>query len=99
MLISENMTLPIIVAIVYMIIEVYKEITYNREKAKRMIPLIALCLGIILSVIGYVFSPEMLPADNILMAIFVGGASGLAATGTNQVFKQLKKQTNNGLDN
>jgi len=35
--------------------------------------------------------PGVVPADNILMATVIGGASGLSATGTNQVLKQLSK--------
>lgn len=34
--------------------------------------------------------PGIVPADNVVVAIIVGGASGLTATGVNQIFKQLK---------
>ena len=85
-------SLPIIVAIVYMMIEAYKEvIPKDNQKYKRFIPLIALFLGIILGIVGYLLSPDVIPANNILVAIFLGGNSGLAATGANQVFKQTKQ--------
>ncbi len=34
---------------------------------------------------------DIIAAPNVVLAIVLGGASGLAATGTNQVIKQLKK--------
>jgi hypothetical protein len=34
----------------------------------------------------------MIPATNAFAAILIGAASGLAATGTNQIFKQMTKK-------
>ena len=39
---------------------------------------------------AYYLVPGIVPADNVVVAIIVGGASGLTATGVNQIFKQLK---------
>jgi len=48
-------------------------------------------LGVISGVICYYFIPDIIAVPNVVLAIVLGGASGLAATGTNQVIKQLKK--------
>lgn len=84
---------PAITACVYALIEVLKEVTNNNEGVLRFIPLIALVLGAIAGVICYYFIPDVFSASNVVVAIVVGAASGLAATGTNQVFKQLTKDS------
>lgn len=33
--------------------------------------------------------PVIIPAENLFMALIIGGASGLSATGANQIIKQL----------
>ena len=53
--------------------------------------MIAAILGATLGLISFFISPEIIPANNFIMALLIGGASGLAATGTHQVFKQLHK--------
>ena len=40
----------------------------------------------------YFYLPEIINADVLLVAIVVGAASGLTATGFNQVLKQLSKR-------
>lgn len=55
-------------------------------------------LGAGLGVIAFYAIPEIIAAENIFSAILIGAASGLAATGTHQIFKQLTKEetkTNN----
>ena len=44
-------------------------------------------------IICYFALPSIIPADNVVVAIVIGGASGLSATATNQIFKQLSKKT------
>ena len=57
----------------------------------RLIPMWAALLGVVLGIVAFYAVPAIIPADNVLVAILVGGASGLAATGTNQIYKQLTK--------
>ena len=83
---------PSIVILVYWIINMLKIITNNNEKIMKLIPVIANVLGAILGVVIFLTMPQLVIADNLLFAIIVGGASGLAATGTNQIFKQLSKK-------
>ncbi len=87
----ELISIPAIAAIVYWVINLIKYTLNNNEKFKRLIPITAAILGAVLSVVCFYALPEIVPADNVLIAIVIGGASGLTATGTNQVIKQLTK--------
>ena len=84
-------TVPIIIFAVYGAITLLKKAVNDNEKVLRFIPLIAGALGAVLGVIAFFALPEIIPAGDAFTAILVGGASGLAATGTNQIFKQLDK--------
>lgn len=88
----EIISVPIIVTAVYWIMNLYKYIANAKEKYIRLIPVIAAATGAVLGLISYFISPEIIPADNFIMALLIGGASGLAATGTNQILKQLNKE-------
>ena len=54
----------------------------------KWLPVICGVLGGILGVVGLYWIPAY-PAQDIITAIAVGIMSGLAATGVNQVYKQL----------
>ena len=84
-------SVPAIATAVYLLIEVLKKAFNNSEKFLRFIPLISLVIGVIAGIICYFFIPSIIPAPNIVVAIIIGGASGLTATGTNQIVKQLSK--------
>lgn len=56
----------------------------------KWLPTICGALGAVLGVVGMYVMPEY-PAGDILTAIAVGIVSGLAATGADQVGKQLAK--------
>ena len=85
-------SVPIIATMVYWTINLIKHAVNESEKFKRLIPLISAALGAIIGVTAFYAAPGVVPADNVLMAIIIGGASGLSATGTNQIFKQMNKQ-------
>jgi len=82
-------TIPALAAIVYTIIDIAKTAMGGDEKFKRFIPLIACVLGAICGVIAFYFVPGVMDTQNLLVALVLGAASGLSATGTNQVVKQL----------
>jgi hypothetical protein len=84
-------SVPAITAIVYWIINLIKYAANNNEKLKRFIPLIAAGLGVVLGVVSYYSAPGVIIAQNPLFATVIGGASGLSATGMNQIIKQLGK--------
>lgn len=87
----EIIGVPSITVVVYWIINILKYTFNNSEKFKRFIPITAAVLGIICGVISFYFVPDIMPTDNLVVAIVLGAASGLSSTGTNQIFKQLKK--------
>ena len=84
-------TVPVITSIVYAVIDILKTATNKSEKFLRFVPLIACTLGVLCGVIAFYCVPDVLDTTNVFVAIVIGAASGLAATGTNQVVKQLKK--------
>lgn len=88
----ELISVPAIAAVVYWVINLIKYCVGENEKFKRFIPLIAAGLGVVCGIVCYFAIPSIIPAENIIVAIVIGGASGLTATGTNQVIKQLSKK-------
>lgn len=92
-------SVPAIAAIVYFVISIIKYAVNGNEKFKRFIPVVAAALGIVLGIVAFYAVPGIIPADNIFTAILIGGASGLTATGANQIIKQLGKGDNDGNEN
>ena len=58
----------------------------------KWLPLICGLLGGILGAVGMLVMPDY-PADDYITAIAIGIVSGLAATGANQIKKQMCKST------
>lgn len=87
----ELISVPAIASVVYAIIEIIKHAVGGNEKFKKFIPLMSAVLGAAIGISCYYLMPNIIPANNELMAILIGGASGLSATGANQIFKQLNK--------
>ena len=92
----ELVSVPSIAAVVYWVVNLIKYIVGENETFKRFIPLIATALGVVSGVVCFYALPSIIPATNLLVAIVIGGASGLTATGANQVLKQLTKGDNDG---
>lgn len=57
----------------------------------KWIPVICGGVGVILGIVALAIGMPDFPATDYLTAAAVGAASGLAATGADQAFKQLKK--------
>jgi uncharacterized membrane protein HdeD (DUF308 family) len=89
----EIISVPLIMLIVYGIIEILKSCITN-SKFNNFIPIIAGILGGILGVVAVFVSPSILPTTNIFYAFLIGMSSGLSATGSNQIIKQLKELAN-----
>lgn len=60
-------------------------------KIDKWIPCIVGAAGAVLGVVGMYTIPDF-PASDVLNALAVGIASGLASTGVNQIVKQLKQE-------
>ena len=105
----EIVCVPVITALVFAIVEIYKKyIAKDKKILVAIIPIIAGAIGVVLGIVCFYALPFMISATNLGVAMLIGGASGLSATGCNQIFKQLKKYgievkevevENNGKDN
>ena len=96
---NEIATIPALAAIVYTLIDVTKTAIGGDEKFRRFIPLIAHALGAICGVVAFYCVPGVMETENLLVAIILGASSGLSATGTNQVAKQLTKPKKEDTEN
>ena len=86
---TEITTIPALAAIVYTIIDIAKTALGGDERFKRFIPLIACVLGAGCGVVAFYCVPGVMETENLLVALVLGAASGLSATGANQIGKQL----------
>ena len=84
-------SVPAIAAIVYWVANLIKYTAKYNEKLLTFIPLISCGLGVICGLIAFFVVPEIMPTDNAIVASVFGGASGLTATGFNQIIKQIEK--------
>lgn len=82
----ELIVIPTLTVICYLSVELFKLFV-----KKKYLPVISGSTGAILGVIAYHVTPTLIDNTNILTAISIGIVSGLAATGSNQIIKQLKK--------
>ena len=56
----------------------------------KWLPVLCGVVGGVLGVVGMYVMPDF-PANDVITSVAVGIVSGLAATGANQVYKQLKQ--------
>ncbi len=89
----ELISVPAIVAVVYAIIEALKKATNSNSTLLKFVPLIALALGGICGLIAFYAVPAYVETSNLATAIIMGLASGLSATGTNQIIQKLTSAT------
>ncbi len=88
----EIRSVPTITLTVYWTINLIKYAVKENETFKRFIPLVSAILGAILGIICFYAVPEIIFSQNVFIALITGGASGLSATGCNQIIKQLGKR-------
>lgn len=83
-------SVPIIVVCCYIVGELYKLVFAKRTEAYRFIPIVLAVIGGALGIAVFYTNPEIiLNADNVWTALGIGIVSGVSATGTNQIIKQL----------
>ena len=87
-------SVPIIATAVYWVINLIKYAVKDSEIFKRLIPIISAVSGAVMGCAAFYLAPSIIAADNVITALIVGGASGLSATGYNQIIKQLSKNNN-----
>ena len=69
---------------------------FNKD-VSRVLPIFAIIYGVALAVAGY-YMPNVEMGKNVIEAVFIGLSTGAAATGFNQVGKQLYKTTSTTTD-
>lgn len=84
-------TLPIIVLFCFIIGEIIKILFPSKTKLIKLIPFIMSILGAAMSILIYMLAPQTLEQKNILEVILLGMISGLASTGSNELFKKIKE--------
>ena len=84
-------TFPAIAVICYLVAEIVKCTPLDNK----YLPIIAGSAGGILGLVGSYIIPDF-PAADIYSALATGIVSGLAATGANQIYKQLTKNSEGG---
>ena len=75
-----------ITVICYLVAQGLKATPINNK----WLPVICGIFGGVLGVVGLIIMPDF-PASDYITAVAVGIVSGLAATGANQIYKQLSK--------
>lgn len=81
--------IPAIVVICFVVAEIVKVTNIDNK----WLPIICMICGGILGVVAMKIMPDY-PAQDYLTGIAIGIVSGLAATGTHQVVKQLSPNKN-----
>lgn len=81
--------IPAFVIIVYLIAEAVK--LFGKGKLNEFIPILCGVNGSVLAIVAFLCCPAYINATNIFEAIAIGIVSGLAATGINQIVKQITK--------
>lgn len=82
-----------ITVICYLIAQGVKATQINNK----WLPVICGALGGILGVVGLMIMPDF-PASDYMTSVAIGIVSGLAATGANQIYKQLAKSNKSDKD-
>lgn len=88
---SFDNVLPGLVIATYILVEIFKALFLKTDKSRKHIPLIAAVIGVAAAIVIFIFWPDMIYCSNILEAIAMGGMSGFAATGCNQLYKKYSK--------
>ena len=90
----EIISVPLIVSAVFSILEAYKYGVAKTKHAARLIaiiPIIAAAIGAAIGIVLFFAWPSSIAAADAFAALIIGAASGLTATGCNQIYKQLYK--------
>ena len=87
----ELTTMPFIIMSVYILTEVLKTFVLKTDAQRKCLPVIAAILGGAIAIALFIFMPETTNFSDIINAVTDGMASGFAAVGCNQVYKQFKR--------
>ena len=88
----EICSIPAIAALCYGFIELLKRTSNHSDKLKNAYPLISALLGVALGVVAFLAEPNLMVSNTVLGAALCGMASGLSATGGNEILQRMKKK-------
>lgn len=86
-----NMIIPSITVICYLMAELFKVVILKKKIRYKYVPIIVGFIGGVLGLIMNIINPY----TDIFNSIMIGIISGLASTGANQVIKQILKGDEN----
>lgn len=82
--------IPILV-IVYILVFLIRKFAIKNKKYNNLLPIAAASIGVVISIVIFTFFPTVSNSSNALNAFTSGFISGMAATGSNQIYKQISK--------
>ena len=85
-------TISSFVTVLNEFVKTFSNIVFKKD-ISRIIPILSVVFGVALGIAGY-YIPNVEMGNNIIEAIFIGISAGSAATGVNQISKQLNKNQN-----
>lgn len=88
--ISAYIDIPILV-ITYFFVELVKRKFIKSDRQRSLLPIISAATGAVISMIIFVVWPSISTNVNLLNAFASGAISGSAATGSNQIYKQITR--------
>ena len=91
----EICSIPVIASLCFGFIEVLKRTFRYDAKLKNTYPLISAALGTMLGVVTYVADPSLMLTDSVFTSALAGMASGLSATGSNEMIRRMKQPKTN----
>lgn len=84
---------PSLVVLFYIFAEIAKKTFLKTDEKRKLIPVICASIGVVVGILLFFFSPETLGVSGLLDSIATCAVSALAATGCNQLYKQISKFT------
>ena len=85
----ELVCVPVMTSSIYWIMATLKFAFKNNAIFLRLVPLLSLILGAIMGAVLFYVVPDMIMSENIVIAILMGGSSGLTSIGAEELIKKV----------
>ena len=96
--IFEFCSVPAIALFCFFIVELIKKMSDEKSSMKNLYPIISAFLGALSGVIIYAVEPSLIMGESFLSCWLVGLASGLSATGGNEILQRIKKKKRSSVE-
>ena len=97
MKVVELCSVPVLVLLCYVFIEMLKRTVKDSRNIKNAYPLISALFGAALGIVAYLTEPAIMITDSVLSSALAGMVSGLSATGSNEILQRMKKNKTIGV--